>query len=241
MLAIDYTPEVAREAAAAACDVVIAYHPPIFQAVKRVTAGGPSDLVYDAIRRGVAIYSPHTALDVADGGTNDVLADVLGLTGPLAAQARRRDQGQPVQAGDVRAGAGGRDGQRGAVRRRRGADRELHVVQLPLAGDRHILRRGRDEPHGRPERPTGNGARGAGRDGRADRADRSGHPRPAAGPPLRGARVRPEPARDPAGGRRHRPVRDAGRARRTGRTVRADQTRPARSATCWSPGRRRAS
>jgi dinuclear metal center YbgI/SA1388 family protein len=80
MLAIDYTPEVAREAAAAACDVVIAYHPPIFQAVKRVTAGGPSDLVYDAIRRGVAIYSPHTALDVAGGGTNDVLADVLGLT-----------------------------------------------------------------------------------------------------------------------------------------------------------------
>jgi dinuclear metal center YbgI/SA1388 family protein len=80
MLAIDYTPEVAREAAAGACDAVIAYHPPIFQAVKRITAGGPSDLVYDAIRRGVAIYSPHTALDVADGGTNDVLADVLGLT-----------------------------------------------------------------------------------------------------------------------------------------------------------------
>jgi len=37
--------------------------------------------------RGVAIYSPHTALDVADGGTNDMLADVLGLTecGPLKA------------------------------------------------------------------------------------------------------------------------------------------------------------
>jgi dinuclear metal center YbgI/SA1388 family protein len=27
----------------------------------------------------VAIYSPHTALDVADGGTNDVLCDLLGL------------------------------------------------------------------------------------------------------------------------------------------------------------------
>jgi dinuclear metal center YbgI/SA1388 family protein len=27
----------------------------------------------------VAIYSPHTALDVADGGTNDVLADAIGL------------------------------------------------------------------------------------------------------------------------------------------------------------------
>src|SRR5205807_7780525 len=33
-----------------------------------------------AIRRGVAIYSPHTALDVADGGTNDMLADALGIS-----------------------------------------------------------------------------------------------------------------------------------------------------------------
>ena len=79
MLAIDYTPEVAAEAAGEKCDAVVAYHPPIFQAVKRVTAGGATGLVYDAIRRGVAIYSPHTALDVAEGGTNDVLADVLGL------------------------------------------------------------------------------------------------------------------------------------------------------------------
>src|SRR5277367_5856751 len=69
MLTIDYTGAVAREAQAAGCDLVIAYHPPIFDAIKRLTA--PS-LVYDAIRRGVAIYSPHTALDVADGGTNDM-------------------------------------------------------------------------------------------------------------------------------------------------------------------------
>jgi hypothetical protein len=35
--------------------------------------------VIDANRRGVALYSPHTALDVADGGTNDMLADAIGL------------------------------------------------------------------------------------------------------------------------------------------------------------------
>ena len=74
MLTIDYTAAVATEARDAGCDMVIAYHPPIFSAVKRVTG-----LVHDAIRRGVAIYSPHTALDVADGGTNDVLADAVGL------------------------------------------------------------------------------------------------------------------------------------------------------------------
>ena len=76
LLSIDYTTDVAAEAREQKCDLVISYHPPIFDALKRVTAGS---VVYDAIRRGVAVYSPHTALDVADGGTNDMLADVLGL------------------------------------------------------------------------------------------------------------------------------------------------------------------
>lgn len=74
LLTIDYTPAVAVEAVRENCDVVIAYHPPIFEALKRLTAGS---LVFDAIRRGFALYSPHTALDVADGGTNDMLADAV--------------------------------------------------------------------------------------------------------------------------------------------------------------------
>jgi dinuclear metal center YbgI/SA1388 family protein len=76
ILTIDYTRAVAAEAQAEGCDLVIAYHPPIFDPLKRLVAGS---IVFDAIRRGVAIYSPHTALDVADGGTNDMLADILGL------------------------------------------------------------------------------------------------------------------------------------------------------------------
>jgi dinuclear metal center YbgI/SA1388 family protein len=76
LLTIDYTADVAAEGREENCDLVIAYHPPIFEAIKRVTGGS---VIYDAIQRGVAIYSPHTALDVADGGTNDMLADALGL------------------------------------------------------------------------------------------------------------------------------------------------------------------
>lgn len=76
LLAIDYTPGVAEEGRREGCDLVIAYHPPLFAAVKRLTAPDP---IFEAIRRGVAIYSPHTALDVAEGGTNDLLADILGL------------------------------------------------------------------------------------------------------------------------------------------------------------------
>jgi dinuclear metal center YbgI/SA1388 family protein len=84
LLTIDYTPAVADEAASGGFDAIVAYHPPIFEAVKRVTAGS---LIFDAIQRGVALYSPHTALDVAEGGTNDMLADAIGMDatdrGPL--------------------------------------------------------------------------------------------------------------------------------------------------------------
>jgi dinuclear metal center YbgI/SA1388 family protein len=77
LVTIDYTPAVAAEARAARCDGVVAYHPPIFQAKKRIL---PGDGVFEAIRDGIALYSPHTALDVAPGGTNDVLCDLVGAT-----------------------------------------------------------------------------------------------------------------------------------------------------------------
>jgi putative NIF3 family GTP cyclohydrolase 1 type 2 len=76
MLCIDYTSDVAAEAAEERCELVVAYHPPIFHGLKQVVAG---NVVFDALRRGVAIYSPHTALDVAEGGTNDMLADAIGI------------------------------------------------------------------------------------------------------------------------------------------------------------------
>src|SRR5829696_6611621 len=91
LLAIDYTPDVAREARELGCDLAVAYHPPIFDPVKRVVAPSP---IYEAIRDGIAIYSPHTALDVAAGGTNDLLAEILGLAerAPLKRAAARATQ-----------------------------------------------------------------------------------------------------------------------------------------------------
>src|SRR2546423_10224286 len=90
MLTIDYTPAVAEEGRNTNCDCIISYHPPIFDALKRVLS---ASLIYDAIRRGVAIYSPHTALDVADGGTNDMLADAMGL----------KEDRQPLRITDAKA------------------------------------------------------------------------------------------------------------------------------------------
>lgn len=76
LLCIDLSPEVWDEAKALEVSAVVAYHPPIFEAQKRFVQG---NIAFEAARHGIAIHSPHTALDAAEGGTNDVLADALGL------------------------------------------------------------------------------------------------------------------------------------------------------------------
>jgi dinuclear metal center YbgI/SA1388 family protein len=77
LLTIDCTRDVLEEACSGRCDAIVSYHPPIYEAQKRFVAGS---VAYQAARSGIAIHSPHTALDVADGGTNDVLADALSMT-----------------------------------------------------------------------------------------------------------------------------------------------------------------
>ena len=84
MLCVDLTRDVLNEIARTKVDMVLAYHPVIFKGLSRVTADR-QPLVYEAIRRGVSVYSAHTAFDVVPGGTNDVLAGAMGLadTRPL--------------------------------------------------------------------------------------------------------------------------------------------------------------
>jgi dinuclear metal center YbgI/SA1388 family protein len=76
LLTIDCTAEVLHEARRDRSEAIVSYHPPIFEASKRFVAGS---VAFEAACAGIAIHSPHTALDVADGGTNDVLADVLSM------------------------------------------------------------------------------------------------------------------------------------------------------------------
>ena len=80
MLTIDLTAEVMAEAKKFKADLLLAYHPPIWDAIKKVVRGvGASPLIYDAIRSNMSIYAMHTALDVARGGVNDVLAEIVGI------------------------------------------------------------------------------------------------------------------------------------------------------------------
>jgi dinuclear metal center YbgI/SA1388 family protein len=81
LLTIDCTSAVVREAIEGRCDAVVSYHPPIFEPRRQFVAGA---VAFDLARRGIAVYSPHTALDACAGGTNDVLADLVSMTGRVA-------------------------------------------------------------------------------------------------------------------------------------------------------------
>ncbi len=79
LFTIDLTEAVLGEAVDLGADLVVAYHPPIFEGLKRIdlrTATGR--IVARALRHGIAVYSPHTALDASPGGINDWLADGVG-------------------------------------------------------------------------------------------------------------------------------------------------------------------
>ncbi len=80
-LCVDLTDAVVREAAAGRADAVVAYHPPLFKPVSslRMASAGAEAHVFECVRRGIAVYSPHTALDASAEGTNDVLARICGL------------------------------------------------------------------------------------------------------------------------------------------------------------------
>lgn len=76
LVTVDATGPVVDEALARGADLVVAYHPPLFAPVKRLDARTP---LVRLDRAGRAVYAVHTALDVAPGGTNDVLAAAAGV------------------------------------------------------------------------------------------------------------------------------------------------------------------
>jgi dinuclear metal center YbgI/SA1388 family protein len=87
VLTIDLSEAVVADAISKDAAAIVSYHPPVFEPLKRLTgdsARGRALLACAA--RGVAVYSPHTALDAAVGGMADWLADGLfdpsgGVTG----------------------------------------------------------------------------------------------------------------------------------------------------------------
>jgi dinuclear metal center YbgI/SA1388 family protein len=80
VLTIDLTETVLAEAIAAKAAAVVAYHPPIWDPLTRITDATPRQrIILRALQAGMAIYSPHTALDAVQGGITDWLCE--GLSG----------------------------------------------------------------------------------------------------------------------------------------------------------------
>lgn len=76
LLTTDFTDGVLDEALDLRADAVVAYHPPLFDPLRRLCADDPRQrLLLEAAQAGVALLSPHTALDAAKGGVNDWLAE----------------------------------------------------------------------------------------------------------------------------------------------------------------------
>src|SRR5262245_49077311 len=69
LLTIDLTEAVLAEAVKARASAILAYHPPIWEPIKRVNDSTPKGRVLlGALSAGIAVYCPHTSLDAAPGG-----------------------------------------------------------------------------------------------------------------------------------------------------------------------------
>lgn len=86
LVALDITEDVADEALAHGCELIVAHHPVMncrwlpVQSVRSDTPQG--HLLLKLLRNGVSAICMHTNLDVAWGGVNDILAEKLKLVDP---------------------------------------------------------------------------------------------------------------------------------------------------------------
>lgn len=79
LLTIDVTNNVVAEARRLKTGLIVSYHPVIWDGLKKVIAEGPTRVVCELVRSGIAVFSIHTALDSAIGGVNDGLAEIVGI------------------------------------------------------------------------------------------------------------------------------------------------------------------
>lgn len=86
LVALDITEDVADEAVAAGCELIVSHHPVMnckWLPVQTVRSDTPQGhLLLKLLTNGVAAVCMHTNLDVAKGGVNDCLAETLRLIDP---------------------------------------------------------------------------------------------------------------------------------------------------------------
>lgn len=80
LVTLDVTEAVVDEAIALEVDLIIAHHAIIFRPLAKIDTDVPAGRLYEKlIKHNIAVYISHTNLDVANGGVNDLLANVIGM------------------------------------------------------------------------------------------------------------------------------------------------------------------
>lgn len=81
MTCLTITPDSTSEAIEKKADLIVSHHPLPFHSIKRLTTDTPpTRMLWQLIRAGVSVYSPHTGFDSAPQGINQSLAAAIGLT-----------------------------------------------------------------------------------------------------------------------------------------------------------------
>lgn len=81
LIALDVDEQTIEEAKQKQADLIVTHHPAIFKAQKTLNQEDERRKQYiDLIKSDIAVYSAHTNLDAAEGGMNDWLADLLGIS-----------------------------------------------------------------------------------------------------------------------------------------------------------------
>ncbi len=81
LVTLDTIESVVDEAIANNCNLIVSFHPIIFNGLKKITGKNYVErTVLKAIQNNIAIYAIHTALDNSPDGVNAKICEVLGLT-----------------------------------------------------------------------------------------------------------------------------------------------------------------
>ncbi len=79
-LCLEINSKTLRQAQNNGAELIITHHPLIFKPLANIRESDPTGrLIRALIKNDMAVYSMHTNFDKADGGMNDLLAEVLGL------------------------------------------------------------------------------------------------------------------------------------------------------------------
>ena len=81
LFALDITPAVVEYAEKIGADLIISHHPLIFSGIRHLDGrDGTSRKVISLLKNNISAMSFHTRLDAADGGVNDILANLFRLS-----------------------------------------------------------------------------------------------------------------------------------------------------------------